>query len=89
MTEDSPVYNERQRLLADLQRATGINPYSTSKNTDTLAFLEATADALLSGQLKIAVRVDRRATCRTVNELMEALAKAGITKVRLGVHTGE
>jgi biopolymer transport protein ExbD len=41
------------------------------------------------GRLQIAVRVDRRATCRTANELMEALAKAGITKVRLGVQTGE
>lgn len=40
-------------------------------------------------RLQIAVRVDRRATCRTANELMEALAKAGITKVRLGVQTGE
>jgi biopolymer transport protein ExbD len=40
-------------------------------------------------QLQIAVRVDRRATCRTVNELMEALAKAGVAKVRLGVQTGE
>jgi biopolymer transport protein ExbD len=41
------------------------------------------------GELKIAVRVDRRAECRTVNELVPALAKAGITKVRLGVQTGE
>jgi biopolymer transport protein ExbD len=40
-------------------------------------------------QLKIAVRVDRRATCQTVNQLMEALAKAGITRVRLAVQSGE
>ena len=41
------------------------------------------------GRLQIAVRVDRRATCRTVNDLMEGLSKVGITKVRLGVQTGE
>ena len=40
-------------------------------------------------QLAISVRVDRRATCRTSNELMEALAKAGVTRVRLGVQAGE
>lgn len=41
------------------------------------------------GQLRIAVRIDRRATCKTPNELVTALSKAGVTRVRLGVQTGE
>jgi biopolymer transport protein ExbD len=39
-------------------------------------------------RLRITVRIDRRATCRTPNEVVAALSKAGITKVRLAVQSG-
>ncbi len=38
--------------------------------------------------LAITIRVDRRATCRTPNELGEALVKLGVTQVRFGVQSG-
>jgi biopolymer transport protein ExbD len=40
------------------------------------------------GQLMISVRADRRGNCKTVNELVTALTKLGVTKVRLAVQSG-
>jgi biopolymer transport protein ExbD len=39
--------------------------------------------------LKITFRIDRRADCRTVNELVEALTKIKVQSVRMAVQTGE
>jgi biopolymer transport protein ExbD len=42
-----------------------------------------------AGQLKITFRIDRRANCRTTNELVEGLTKIGVSTVRMAVQTGE
>ena len=39
--------------------------------------------------LKITFRIDRRADCRTVNELVDALTKIKVHTVRMAVQTGE
>lgn len=40
-------------------------------------------------RLKITFRIDRRASCRTTNELVDALQKIKIDTVRMAVQTGE
>jgi biopolymer transport protein ExbD len=40
-------------------------------------------------RLKITVRVDRRADCRRMNELVDALTKIKVDTVRVAVQTGE
>lgn len=42
-----------------------------------------------ASQLKITFRIDRRADCRMVNELVEALTKIKVHTVRMAVQTGE
>jgi len=42
-----------------------------------------------ASQLKITFRIDRRANCQTVNELVEALTKIKVHTVRMAVQTGE
>ena len=39
--------------------------------------------------LSISIRADRRGDCRTVNELVTALTKLGVTKVHFALQTGQ
>lgn len=39
-------------------------------------------------RLSVALRADRRGTCRTVNEVVDALTKLGVYKVRIAVEAG-
>jgi len=39
-------------------------------------------------RLSVALRTDRRGTCRTVNEVVDALTKLGVYKVRIAVEAG-
>lgn len=39
-------------------------------------------------RLSVALRADRRGTCRTVNEVVDALTRLGVYKVRIAVEAG-
>ena len=88
-TEDQAAAEIIININKDGELAVGSQP---STVTEVIAICLEEARRTHGGdasRLKITFRIDRRANCRTANELVDGLTKIGVSTVRMAVQTGE
>jgi biopolymer transport protein ExbD len=85
---ETPVASE---FIVNIDRAGVIRASGIERSTEEIVAMynaEVAAAEKGGGANVIVLRIDRRATCESVNELVTALVKQGLSRIRLAVETG-